>query len=367
MRATVLALAVTTVLAGSCSGEPASAPVPSTDASVIPSGSTVTDLDGSAFVPPPGTRFAGRDGVVIAVPEGWTTVPVPQCAPQPARTVTFTEPGLWPLSCPYSPTTPRDRGPTVRFDDSTNDVRSLRRDTSAYDLDGLEAFRFDTERHDGRYTSGVEVPGRLAVWVSARTERALDRLLGSLRRVPDPWVLVPTETSADIHPHAMDAKLRRAGFVVTYREETPAIEGLGYPGRFVRTDPPVGTPLAPGSAVTVYASEGDGDGYLGDRALRRHGWKVSSPSTFTPPVSRARACRLAGFDRCRSFRTALLRDVSLRGAPARTAWFAVRRVTGRCGSTNHVQVLDASTGERLARGVLFAPRSGACPADDPGE
>ena len=229
---------------------------------LLASGCTDPNDGSGGFAPPVGQRWAGFNGFVVAVPETWTSVLQQPCQPPVPEVVTFQVPGSFTqLGCGMDVPDTADPRPSLYVGSSNNWERDLKktwRPMPVGDDVGYLSQYFGDPAHPksfGLYSRGFEIPGKVLFEVSAPTKRQVLAILRSVRQLLADLTLVPRETTVDGTPVDMVQRVRSAGFHVrTAEEPAPAWMLDPSPGQFIRTDPAVGTPLEPGSTVTVYVA-----------------------------------------------------------------------------------------------------------------
>ena len=196
----------------------------------------------------------------------------------------------------------------------------------------------------------LTVPSAPATFtIHARTPAQLSAISGSLQRLPSRTVTVPIWISSVHAPQdQMTQRVLGAGLRPTVVEEPGGIR----PGDFVRTEPPIGTPVSAGRHVLVVYSTGNLSYYATPASLRRHGWSVQPATSYDTRVTRPEAVhRVVGDAPTRELANtdAFLRLLSVHGQDPRLAWLVVARSTydGR-GNLTRLEALDARTGRPLA-------------------
>jgi hypothetical protein len=226
-RARTSALAAVGLLLAGCGGQ---APTPGTgqDTPAAPASAGATGPDA-----PDGSRWAGIDGVVVAVPGAWTTV-AGTCA------------------------SPRDREVAIQTGDAATVRCALTRPGSpAITLSPPGSFGWSPGggvrcrgSSPGSCSARVgEVDGGFRVtYRGPHPRRELAALVGSATTVPAGWLTVPA-----ISYGAGDGEgvriLEEAGLVGV----TPDVD---WPHYVIGTDPPTGSVVAEGSEVALVPGDG---------------------------------------------------------------------------------------------------------------
>ena len=228
---------------------------------VVCTGCTGPDDASGRLDPPRGMRWAGLNGFVVAVPDTWPSIQQQPCHPPIAEVVTFQVPGSprTDFDCALSwPGRSKPR-PSLWIGSSHNWERDLKKTWRPIgvgdDVGYLSPYFGDSEhpKSQGLFSRGFEVPGKVLFEVSAPTKHQVLAILRSVRQLPPGLVPVPRQVAIGGQPADMSALIRDAGFRVRYAyEHAPDWMQTHVPGQFIRTEPPVGTPLRPGSTVTMY-------------------------------------------------------------------------------------------------------------------
>ena len=274
------------------------------------------------FDPPEGQRWAGLHHVVVAVPADWRSIETPFCQAPPTHTVVYFDRLNIAAACPYM----GGRGPQriPSYLDIQPLDRVTRQDlsgTHAIDLDGVTAYAWNHPHAEYAQSAGVLVPTQhVAFYVHTPDEKLAGHIIRSARAVPPGFQVIPKPAYANRHLDDMIQRLSARGLRPRYVEEPPGRSVYGYPGRFIRTDPPIGSAVKRGARVTAYFSSGRLSSWITDRRLASQGWSVRPPATFTPPVTRAQA--LAELDRGPIERAAFLRTLTV-GHRMRQTWLVV--------------------------------------------
>lgn len=313
----------------------------------------------SSMTPPSGSRLVGANGVVVAVPVGWGTDQVGcdgRTAIQPTVVFGHHEQGV-----PTCAVLLDQQVPSLRVDTG--------RDTHADDPEGEPAEPVagqtvrrgpsTTDRY-GFVTSWIAFPEQdVRFTVTAETTDAVEQVLASARVVAAGYDLVPNwyeQPVGEVQLDYVTDLVRGAGFDPV---ATEAAHGWQRPGGFLRTVPPIGTPLPAGSTVTVVYAAGNLDYYATPRSLTAGGWAVGPATDFTPAVSRDRAKRIVGatdFNTDAFLRTLAYPVCADGGCPdqrPRLVWLVVDSFHyDGSGNTSHLVVVDAESGERLLAGTF---------------
>ncbi|GAA5142066.1 hypothetical protein GCM10023340_04950 [Nocardioides marinquilinus] len=183
--------------------------------------------------PPPGTKWVGTDGVVVAVPQDWPVVESPCGGNAPAEVVDGTAAAS--VDCSFGggqvarvTLAPLDSNPRPSTERTCSDAPTSR-------CQGGLVFE------ERGATVVVQTGGP-----DART--LMDELLDSATVLPDGWTTVPFASFATVPQRV--ARLETAGFDVR-------VEGDLGNRESVITHPPVGQPVRTGTTVVVSAAEDD--------------------------------------------------------------------------------------------------------------
>jgi hypothetical protein len=125
------------------------------------------------------------------------------------------------------------------------------------------------------------------------------------------------------------------------------------PGTFLRSEPPIGTPVDLGTSISLFFSAGDLGPYATNASLRRHGWRILGAAVVPPPYPRAAAARAAlGRDAPPSAHPTFLRTLTItHDGPRRVVvrrrlvWLVVSpTVAGDRPGASSITAVDAGTG-----------------------
>jgi hypothetical protein len=194
----------------------------------------------------------------------------------------------------------------------------------------------------------------MALFIHTARARQARRILHSVTLVPPAFRVIPKPAYANRHLDDMMQRIRRCGLRPTYVEAPPGRTQYGYPGRFLRTDPPIGSVVERGGRVTAYFSSGRLASWITSRRLATNGWSVSPPTSSTPRVPRSAA--LARLGRRPNERAAFLRTLTIHGR-TRQAWLIVDRPHyAYPGEAVSLAAVDARTGRLWRSPVPFEAR-----------
>jgi hypothetical protein len=220
---------------------------PAGDKTPPTSHTTPSPTGDEALVTPPGTRLVGENGVVVAVPESFSTEDLP-CGIQNSDTVTF-RPDFKPKTlCTISD--PRATLVTIADSDSPSWQYRLSLKGEPVDVDGLDAVRSGVECQVAlprltRCAQALTFPeSGVSFLVGSPRTGIIDRILDSAQAVPDGYVTVPSVYAVQGGDAA--AAIEAAGLEVDPACSVP--ECLGY---VAGTVPPTGTPVKGGAAVSL--------------------------------------------------------------------------------------------------------------------
>jgi hypothetical protein len=307
----------------------------------------------AAFDPPAGQRWAGLHRVVVAVPAGWRSIENPFCQQPPTHTVVYFNPLNVVGACPYLGGRGPRRSPTYLTIEPLDRVtRADTRGTRPVDLAGVRAYAWNHPNSRYGQSAGLLVPSEhTAFYIHTSRARQARRILSSATAVPRQFRVIPKPAYASRHLSDMMRRIRARGLRPTYAEAPPGHTVYGYPGRFLRTDPPVGSVVERGSRVTAYFSSGRLVSWITPQRLAAQRWSVRPPASFTPPVDRTAA--LARLGRGPNERAAFLRTLTIDGH-ARLAWLVVDRPHyAYPGQAVSIAAVDARTGRLWRAPVPF--------------
>ena len=302
-------------------------------------------------VPGPGLRAVGVNGWSVQVPAGWATddVGCDQRTPMHPTVIFDHHRRTWNL-CGVMTDRPQ---PSVTVSDRAQSGRPWRT------IDGVPVEQVLTKGACATCFT-LSIPSAPASFeIHARSRDMLARIRDSLRRLPSRTVAIPTWYDG---PHQPQDQMTRRLLAAGLRPHVVEAPGGMRPGDFVRTDPPVGTPVSSGRSVTVVYSSGDLAYYATPHSLARHAWRVRPATTWDPPVSRLQAARTAvaraGLpDRMVPAIDVFLRRLTVTDAePRRTrlVWLAVPRVEYTDGGNRStLMAIDAHTGEVVGQAGDF--------------
>jgi hypothetical protein len=221
------------------------------------------------FAPAPSTRLVGLNGWVVRVPASWGTDQVGCDGSTPTHaTVVFDHHSGHPRaasSCVVPP-----KVPYIRITDATSPGPPCR--TCAV-----------IEMSSSRVTFEIH----------ARSPHQMRVIEDSLQQLSSRQTTVPVwrdPAGATAAPDQMTT-ISRAQGLRPHVLEVPSREP---PGVFLNSDPPMGTPVDLGRAITLFYSAGDLGRYASPASLQRHGWRLSAVSDFEPAFGRPAAIRAAG-------------------------------------------------------------------------
>ena len=242
--ATTAAVAIVAIGAGVVAqNSPASDTAPPTSPTTSPA------TDDAGLVVPPGTRLVGANGVVVAVPASFTTEDLP-CGVPNSDTVTF-RPDVKPKTiCSFG--NPNAALVTVIGTDSRLWKQRLNKPADEITVDGLSALRTPVEcfvaESINACAGSLTFPtaGVSFLITSHRPEGGpeIDGILDSAQAVPGGYTTVPSVFG--MRSDAATSAIEAVGLTVDPPCELPecSVSVIG-------TNPPAGTPVATGSAVSL--------------------------------------------------------------------------------------------------------------------
>lgn len=286
----------------------------------------------------PATRLVGRNGWVVSVPAAWGTDQIGCNRAGSIRpTVLFdhhTPPAPPTHPCPW----PEPTSPFLRIGEESFTGVPWRT------ISGAEV---DRRRHAVCLTCAtLRVPAAgVSFEIHASTPRSLRRIEKSLHPISDRQVTVPIWTAPPSGRGALD-QMAVIATGAGLRSSVLEMPSRRPPGTFLRSDPPLGTPVDLGRYVALYFSAGDLGRYATDRSLGRHGWRIFPVSRDQPTYGRREAIRAAGLSHAAGH-PAFLRTVTIIHEGPRLV--VVRRrlswlvVSADPGGTVSITAVDAAT------------------------
>ena len=345
-RRVALLLSVLLLLATGCDGDPPGRGGPAPGRSSA-SASPVDDFD-----PPAGQRWAGRHRVVVAVPEDWRSIDTPICQTPPTHTVVYFNRLNLASSCPFMGFLRHQRASYLSVQPEERVTRADRRGKHLVDLDGTPAYAWNHPHAEYGQSAGILIPSQhVALFIHTPRKHLARRIIHSATVVPRGFQVVPPPAYASRHLENMMQRLRDHGFRPTYVEGPPGLARYGYPGHFLRTDPPIGSALPRGSRVTAYFSAGSLGRWITPQRLAAQGWRVGPPTSDTPRIDRDTA--LARLDRGPNERAAFLRTLTIDGRTHQAWLVVVRPHYPYPGQAVTVSVVGARSGRVLLADVSF--------------
>lgn len=260
-----------------------------------------TDGPSREFVPPTGLRYVGIGGAVVAVPVGWRQSEI-GCRRQPLRPSVVFDLELWQLckdaAWDYAPsvqlldpTTPQGRKLAAQATQQSEvGAMVVRRSAVTRPRPAVPVHR---DAH-GAYVGGdhavpavgiLSVPEeRFLAKVEGRTVAQVERILSSVRTVPEGYVILPPTVYADAGEAC--SSLEGLGASVTQ----VLLSSLYRPGLVLAASPAPGSPVREGTPVRLTVSSGPGGPVVSTQELRRNGILVRK-TTERPEFSRAELIR----------------------------------------------------------------------------
>ena len=220
---------------------------PATDTAPPTSPTTSPTTDGGAglLTVPPGTRLVGARGVVVAVPASFTTEDLP-CGVPNSDTVTFRSDAPHGLCTTGSP-----KATLVDIVDDSSPSWDSRLDAGMHKnvvVGGMPAVDSGTDcidTFDIACARTLTFPDAgVSFRISSHHPAVIPRILDSAQAVPSGYVTVPSVFG--MRSNDANAAIEAAGLAVDPSCELPecSVSVIG-------TDPPAGTPVATGSAVSL--------------------------------------------------------------------------------------------------------------------
>jgi hypothetical protein len=229
---------------------------------------------------PPATRLVGLNGWAIRVPASWGTDQV-ACDGVTAAgpTVLFTSLLTRGPDCPTPLPTLYVRIGNERF-----------RGAPWRTVSGVPVLR---RPHACAVCATLRVPtAHVSFQIRANSSLELHRIERSLQPISPRQVTVPIGDSTDTARAALD----RMVTVATgegLRPRVLEVPSRRPPGTFLRSDPPIGTPVDLGRSISLFFSAGDLRPYATTVSLRRHGWRIFDVALAGTTYPRTAAVRAA--------------------------------------------------------------------------
>lgn len=211
---------------------------------VAPTPTVTTGVTG--LVTPPGSRLVGEGGVVVAVPQSWTTNDVGCMGMVNSDTVTFNNDGPW-AACAGGDS---DASVLSVVDSSSSQWETrLQKTANEVSVDGMRASRTATvctaPRQGSICSAALTFPDQqVSFLVTSLDVQVVEDVLDSAQRLPAGWVNVP-----DIA--VMSVSEARQGLAAQGLAMNPQCITSECRSYAVGTTPAAGTAVAHGSTVTV--------------------------------------------------------------------------------------------------------------------
>jgi DNA-directed RNA polymerase specialized sigma24 family protein len=289
--------------------------------------------------PAPTTRLVGLNGWTVQVPAEWgTDLGTCDRSTFARPTVTFTSllpaGARCPTGSPYL---------YLRIGDESFPGVPWRT------ISGVPVVR---RRHACLLCATLRVPSAgVSFDIRANSGTELHRIERSLQPIGDRQVTVPLPTGPTGQRSALD-QMVTVSTGIGLRPRTLEVPSRQAPGTFLRSDPPIGTPVDLGRAIALYFSAGDLSRFATGRSLARHGWRIFPVSNAETTYGRVEARRAAGVSAGTPSRhPAFLRTVTItHEGPRRVvvrrrlAWLVVTPAVGRSRpGASSIVVVDATT------------------------
>jgi hypothetical protein len=192
---------------------------------------------------------------------------------------------------------------------------------------------------------------RVSFEIRASSALQLRAIEASLQPIGPRQVTVPTGG-----PTGTDVPLDQLVTVATgegLRPRVLEVPSRRPPGTFLRSDPPIGTPVDLGRSISLYFSAGDLGRYAVTRSLARHGWRIFPVAVARTTYPRQAALRaaLGGHARPAGHPTFLRTLTIPHEGPRRVVvrrrlvWLVVTpTVSGSRDGATSISAVDATTG-----------------------
>lgn len=301
------------------------------------------------------TRLVGLNGWAVQVPAEWGTDQGTCNGRAAARpTVLFTSllpPGA---RCPTGP-----RNLYLRIGDESFPGLPWRT------VSGVPVVR---RKHACPICATLRVPSAgVSFEIRANSDTELHLIERSLRPIGDRQVTVPVPTGPAGCRAALDQMVTMSTGI-GLRPRTLEVASSEAPGTFLRSDPPIGTPVDLGRSIALYFSAGDLSRFATARSLARHGWRIFPVSDAHTAFGRLEARAAAGLPAgTASSHPAFLRTITItHEGPRRVVvrhrlvWLVVAPlVKGARSGAASIVVVDATTDRVIERQPGFRGRVGA--------
>lgn len=324
---------------------------------------TIDPTTGSQDTTARATRPVGINGWVVTVPDGWGTDQV-GCDRTTATgpTVVFDHRDRVRPRCPRSPSRPLP--PSVHITSGAVPAAPWRT------INGVDVRRV-VQRSSCPTCATITVPSTSAIFqIRARNRRQLHSIEHSLRPVSGRSITIPVWQVPEHGAPALD-QMTQISLADGLRPQTVEEPSSAPPGQFLRSLPPMGTPVDLGRGITIVYSAGDLAAYATTASLHRHGWEVSAAGDFSPPFTRDQARAAIARSGGRPGPDVFLRTLAIvRDAPsgervrATPVWLVVRRLDlHRTPTTYTITAVDADNGRVIESRTGFVGRR--CPSHRP--
>jgi RNA polymerase sigma-70 factor, ECF subfamily len=298
------------------------------------------------------TRLVGANGWAVRVPSSWGTDQVACDGLTAARpTVLFARLLTRGADCRTGPPTRY-----VRIGDDSFPGVPWRT------ISGVPVLR---RRHVCGVCARLRVPSASVSFEIRAHDAALrHRIEASLQPIGIRQVVVPIGPPPTRDRPALD-EMVSAAIGSGLRPRVLEIPSLLTPGTFLRSDPPIGTPIDLGRSISLFFSAGDLGRFATTASLRRHGWRIFAETTSRPTYGRLTAVRAAvGRTDVRGNHPTFLRTLTIvHDGPRRVVvrrrlvWLVVSptRVGPQPGASS-IAAIDATTGRVIEAQQIFRGR-----------
>jgi len=288
----------------------------------------------------PSTRLVGLNGWAVRVPASWGTDEVGCDGVTAARpTVLFTR-LLTPRTADCAPALPTVY---VRIGDES---------FAAVPWSIISGVTVLRRPHVCNVCADLRLPDAgVSFEIRASSALQLRAIEASLQPIGPRQVTVPTGG-----PTGTDVPLDQLVTVATgegLRPRVLEVPSRRPPGTFLRSDPPIGTPVDLGRSISLYFSAGDLGRYAVTRSLARHGWRIFPVAVARTTYPRQAALRAALGGHARPARhPTFLRTLTItHEGPRRVVvrrrlvWLVVTpTVSGSRDGATSISAVDATTG-----------------------
>lgn len=234
----------------------------------------------------PTTRLVGINGWVVAVPASWGTDQVGCDGITAIRPSVLFDHHVQPPGPTRHCPRPRTTVPFVRVGGESFPGVPWRT------VSGVEVDRRSSRGCESCATLRVPT-ANVSFEIRATRPGELRRIEDSLRPLSTRQITVPVWTDPGTGPHGLD-QMTVVATGQGLRPQVFEVPSRRPPGTFLRSTPPLGTPVDLGRAIALYYSAGDLGRFATAGSLGRHGWRIYPVTSARPSYGRVEARQTAG-------------------------------------------------------------------------